>query len=68
LRHFHRAVLLTARPSKGSADLQVGIYEISSGADLKVSATAARQKPAPLEEPQGRNAGPAMQGRNFLFL
>jgi hypothetical protein len=30
-------------------------------ADLKVSATAARQEPAPLEEPQGRTAGPALQ-------
>ena len=28
---------------------------------------AARQEPAPLEEPQGRSAGPALQGRKFLF-
>ena len=39
----------------------VGMYAVSSRADLKVSATAARQEPAPLEEPQGRSAGPALR-------
>ena len=62
MRFFHRAVVLAPRPSKRSADLQVGICAISSGADLKISATAARQEPAPLEEPQGRTAGPALPG------
>jgi len=35
-----------------STVLQVGICALSSRADLKVSATAAREEPAPLEKPQ----------------
>ena len=40
MRLFHRDAGLAARPSKRSADLQVGICSESSRADLKVSTTA----------------------------
>ena len=35
---------------------------------IEITLFAARQKPAPLEEPQGRRVGPALQYRNFLFF
>jgi hypothetical protein len=34
---------------------------------IRITLLATRQEPASLKEPQGRTAGPALQGRNFLF-
>ena len=86
-RLSHRAVLLTGRiregfqitwfevrPGKRSADLQVGICAVPSGADLKVSATAARQEPASQEEPSAikiggpTTAGPALQAGCIIWV
>jgi hypothetical protein len=35
---------------------------------IRIILLAAQQEPAPLEKPQGRKAGPALQGRKYLFF